>query len=109
VALVCESVKQLSVQIENVLKFSRFGGTDAVPRFRLYYRKSGDDSPNSLFEADTCQQPTDWSLRFLDHSTADGSANSSPRDVPFNDLIDYVGRMRVEDQHAVHSSLRLCS
>jgi subtilisin family serine protease len=86
--LKCQKVSNLTLKVESLLKFARYGGTTADPRFRIYYRKDGDPNPNALFESDLCTLPTDWLIKFSDYP------DGIQRTVDFLSLIDYVERHR---------------
>jgi hypothetical protein len=56
IGLHCETTPQLTMQIESLLKFARFGGANERPRFVIYYQKDNDNT-NALFERDVCDMP----------------------------------------------------
>ena len=55
IGLHCETTPQLTMQIESLLKFARFGGA-----------QKDNDNTNALFERDVCDMPgvNDWSFSF---------------------------------------------
>jgi hypothetical protein len=89
IGLHCETTPQLTMQIESLLKFARFGGANERPRFVIYYQKDNDNT-NALFERDVCDMPgvNDWSFSF----TPLGDTTSEA--VSFQNFKDFVRRIK---------------